>query len=292
MSESSSGGRRRLTPEDVRARKRARGAGTAPIVMLTAYDYVSGRVAERAGVDIVLVGDSAAMTVLGYESTRLVSVEEMLMLCRAARRGAPASLMVGDLPFGSYEDADARAVQTARRFMDAGCDAVKIEGAGAIADRARALISAGIPVMGHIGLTPQRTGGPEGFRVQGRTVESALLLFREAAELEDAGCFTIVAEAVPAAVAGLLAPRVGVPVIGIGAGPAVDGQVLVFNDLVGLYDGRTPRFVRRYAELQRDMVAAVSHFAEDVRTHRFPAPEHEYGIDPDELAELARRVEP
>ena len=272
----------RLTPADIRARK---GAGQ-PIVMLTAYDFVSGQVAERAGVDIVLVGDSAAMTVLGYASTRLVSADEMLMLTGATRRGAPASLIVGDLPFGSYEESDARAVATARRFLDAGADAVKLEGAGPIAARVRALVAAGIPVMGHVGLTPQSSGGPEGFRVQGRSAESARSLLADAAALEAAGCFAIVAEAVPAPVARLLTTRVRVPVIGIGAGGATDGQVLVLNDLLGLYDGHVPRFVRRYAELQAAMIDAVRRYAADVRARRFPAEEHEYGMPAAELQRL------
>ena len=259
--------------------------------MVTAFDYVSAQVAERAGVDIILVGDSAAMTVLGYESTRLVSVDEMLMLTRAARRGATTPLLVGDLPFRSYESSDVEALETARRFMEAGCDAVKMEGSGAITDRAATLVRAGIPVMGHVGLTPQQSGGPEGFRVHGRTADTALEIMRGAIALERAGCFAIVVEAVPAGVARLLTPRIGVPMIGIGAGDGTDGQVLVFHDLVGLYDAHVPRFVKRYATLKPEMVDAVGRYAADVRARRFPAAEHEYGIDAAELERFEKLLE-
>jgi 3-methyl-2-oxobutanoate hydroxymethyltransferase len=257
--------------------KKARGE---PIVMLTAYDFPSAQIAAAAGVDVVLVGDSGAMTVLGYRSTREVSLDEMLMLARAARRGAPDALLVGDLPFGTYEDSDAQALATARRFVEeAGCDAVKIEGAGPIADRARAIVAAGIPVVGHVGLTPQTVE----YRVQGKTSARAIEIAREAAELERAGCAALVFEAIPAGVTDLIVPRLTIPVIGIGAGAGTDGQVLVFHDLLGLYDERVPRFVKRYAHVKRDMVDAVQRWSEDVRTRRYPAPEHTYPIDPAEL---------
>src|SRR5690242_19851632 len=258
--------------------------------MVTAYDFATAQVAERAGVDLVLVGDSAAMVVLGYETTRLVTVDEMLMLTRAARRGAPRSLLVGDLPYGSYERSDAQALATARRFAEAGVDAVKMEGAGPTVDRARAVIASGIPVMGHVGLTPQQTGEREGFRVQGRTAESALEVIAAARALDAAGCFAIVAEAMPAAVAKELTPLVRVPVIGIGAGPATDGQVLVFHDLVGLYDAHVPRYVKRYAELKSAMIDAVSRYASDVRARRFPGKGHEYRMDEAELDRLQRAL--
>ena len=258
-----------------------------PIVMVTAYDFATAQVVERAGVDLVLVGDSAAMVVLGYETTRLVSVDEMLMLTRAARRGAPASLLVGDLPFGSYESANELAVTTARRFTDAGCDAVKMEGGGTTVERARAVMAAGIPVMGHVGLTPQQTGDREGFRVHGRTAAGAHEIIDAAKALDAAGCFAIVAEAMPAPVARAVTLRVRAPVIGIGAGPATDGQVLVLHDLVGLYDEHVPRYVKRYAELKASMVDAVTRYASEVRGRSFPGPEHVYRMEAGEEEKLA-----
>lgn len=267
--------------------KRARGE---PIVMLTAYEFVSARVAEAAGVDIALVGDSGAMTVLGLPSTRDVTLDEVLMLVRAVRRGLRTPLLVGDMPFGSYEASDELALATARRFVAAGCEAVKLEGAGPIADRARALVTAGIPVMGHVGLTPQSSGGPEGMRVQGRTAEAAVQVVREAQELERAGCFSLVLEAIPADVAAMLTERVGIPTIGIGAGAAVDGQVLVFHDLLGLWAGHVPKFVRRYADLEPLAVDAVRRWSDDVRARRFPDAAESYGIPAAELAALKARL--
>ena len=262
-----------------------KGKGT-PIVMVTAYDFATAQIVERAGVDLVLVGDSAAMVVLGYETTRLVSVDEMLMLTRAARRGAPGSLLVGDLPFGTYESTNEIAVATARRFAEAGCGAVKMEGGGATVERARAVIAAGIPVMGHVGLTQQQTGDREGFRVHGRTAEGARDIIASARALDAAGCFAIVAEAMPAPVAQAVTERVRVPVIGIGAGPATDGQVLVFHDLVGLYDEHVPRYVKRYAKLKASMVDAVTRYAAEVRARRFPGPQHVYRMEAGEEEKL------
>ncbi len=258
-----------------------------PIVMVTAYDFPSAQVAESAGVDIVLVGDTGAMTVLGYPSTVPVSVDEMIVLARATRRGLRTPLLVADLPFGSYEGSNEQAVASAQRFVkEAGCDAVKIEGAGTIVERARAIIAAGVPVMGHVGLTPQTATALGGYRAQGRTGERAYQVARDALALQDGGCFAIVFEAIPAAVAAEIMPRMRIPVIGIGAGPATDGQVLVFHDLLGIYAGHTPRFAKRYAELRTEMVAAVSEYASEVRARTFPGPEHTYSIDPGELAEL------
>ena len=275
--------RRRLTIDGIRSMK----GSAEPIVMVTAYDFATAQVVERAGVDLVLVGDSAAMVVLGYETTRLVSVDEMLMLTRAARRGAPASLLIGDLPFGSYESANEVAVATARRFVDAGCDAVKMEGGGATVERARAVMAAGIPVMGHVGLTPQQTGDREGFRVQGRSAEGAREIITSAQALDSAGCFAIVTEAMPAPVAHAVTERVRAPVIGIGAGPSTDGQVLVLYDLVGLYDAHVPRYVKRYAELKASMVNAVTRYAADVRARSFPGAEHVYRMEAGEEEKLA-----
>jgi len=258
-----------------------------PVVMVTAYDYPSAQVAEAAGVDLVLVGDSAAMTVLGHSSTVAVTVDEMLVLAAAARRGLETPLLVGDLPFGSYEASDEQAVATAQRFVkEAGCDAVKLEGGGTGVGRARAIVAAGIPVMGHVGLTPQTATALGGYRAQGRTAERALQIARDALDLQETGCFAIVFEAIPAAVSALLMERMEVPVIGIGAGGDTDGQVLVFHDLLGIYDGLSPRFAKRYAALKEDMVAGVSEYATEVRERRFPTPEHTYSIDPAELEEF------
>ena len=262
-----------------------------PIVMITAYDYPSAQVAEAAGVDMVLVGDSGAMTVLGYPSTVPVSTDEMLMLAAAVRRGLKTPLLVGDLPFGSYEASDEQAIATAQRFVkESGCDAVKLERGGTSAQRARAIVDSGIPVMGHVGLTPQTATALGGYRAQGRTGERALTIARDALALQEAGCFSIVFEAIPATVAATLMERIEIPVIGIGAGPATDGQVLVFHDLLGIYDGHAPRFAKRYAELKAEMVDAVAQYADEVRTGAFPAPEHTYSIDEEELASFRRAL--
>jgi 3-methyl-2-oxobutanoate hydroxymethyltransferase len=255
------------------------------IVMITAYDYPSAQVAQEAGVDVVLVGDSGAMTVLGYPSTVPVSTDEMLMLAAAVRRGLKTPLLVGDLPFGSYEASDEQAIATAQRFIkEAGCEAVKLERGGTSVQRARAIVGAGIPVMGHVGLTPQTATALGGYRAQGRTAQRALDVARDALALQDAGCFSIVFEAIPAAVAQELAELIEIPVIGIGAGPATDGQVLVFHDLLGIYDGHAPRFAKRYGDLKAQMVAGVAEYAAEVRAGAFPAAQHTYSIDDDELA--------
>ena len=256
-----------------------------PIVMVTAYDYPSALAAEKAGVDIVLVGDSGAMTVLGYDSTVPVELDEILMLAKAARRGLRSPFLVGDLPFGSYEVSDEQAVTTALRFVkEAGCAAVKLEGGGPTSvARARAISNAGIPVMGHVGLTPQTSTALGGYRAQGKTAEQALLIRDQAIALEQAGCFSIVFEAIPSELAAEIMPRISVPVIGIGAGGGVDGQVLVFHDLLGIREGLGARFVKRYANILDEMVDGVSAFAEDVRDRSFPGPEHGYSIDHDEL---------
>jgi 3-methyl-2-oxobutanoate hydroxymethyltransferase len=262
------------------------------IVMITAYDYPSAQVAQEAGVDIVLVGDSGAMTVLGYASTVPVSTEEMLMLASAVRRGLQTPLLVGDLPFGSYEASDELAIATAQRFIkEAGCDAVKLERGGTSVQRARAIVDSGIPVMGHVGLTPQTATALGGYRAQGRTADRALAVARDALALQEAGCFSIVFEAIPAAVSEVVMERLEVPVIGIGAGPATDGQVLVFHDLLGIYDGHAPRFAKRYGEVKAQMVAGVAEYAAEVRAGAFPGPEHTYSIDDDELAGLRQALE-
>ena len=257
-----------------------------PIVMVTAYDYPSARAAEAADVDMVLVGDSGAMTVLGHPSTVSVTTDEMLVLTKAARRGVEHALLVADLPFGSYEVSDEQAISTSVRFVkEAGADAVKLErGDASSLSRARAIVGAGVPVVGHVGLTPQSATSLGGYRAQGRTVESALRIARGAVGLQDAGCFCIVFEAVPSALTVELMPQLTIPVIGIGAGPATDGQVLVFHDLLGIREGAGAKFVRRYADLLDAMADGVAQYAREVRAGVFPAAEHGYGIDPAELA--------
>jgi len=262
------------------------------IVMVTAYDYPSAQVAQAAGVDIVLVGDSGTMTVLGYPSTVPVSTDEMLMLAAAVRRGLQTPFLVGDLPFGSYEASDTQAIETAQRFIkEAGCDAVKLERGGTSVQRARAIVDAGIPVMGHVGLTPQTATALGGYKAQGRTADRALTVARDAIALQEAGCFSIVLEAIPAAVTEILMSRLEIPVIGIGAGAATDGQVLVFHDLLGIYDGHAPRFAKRFQDVKAQMVAGVAEYAAEVRAGAFPAPEHSYSIDEDELRRFERELD-
>ncbi len=262
-----------------------------PIVMVTAYDYPSAQVAEEAGVDVVLVGDSGAMTVLGYPSTVPVSIDEMIMLAAAARRGLRTPLLIGDLPFGSYEGSNEQAVATAQRFIkEAGCDAVKLERGGTSVARARAIVESGIPVMGHLGLTPQTATALGGYKAQARTAARALDMARDALALQEAGCFALVLEAIPAAVTEEIMPRLEIPVIGIGAGPATDGQVLVFHDLLGIYDGHAPRFAKRYGEVRAQMVAGVAEYASEVRRRSFPAPEHCYSIDDIELSRFRAEI--
>jgi 3-methyl-2-oxobutanoate hydroxymethyltransferase len=255
------------------------------IVMVTAYDAPSARLADAAGVELILVGDSAAMVVLGHDSTVPASMDEMLMLTRAATRGAKRPIVVADMPFGAFQVSDEHALENAIRFVkDGGADAVKLEGAGPSVSRVRALVGAGIPVMGHIGLTPQSATALGGFKAQGRTAERALELVAEARELEAAGCFALVLEAVPATVAAEVTRQLTIPTIGIGAGRDTDGQVLVWHDLLGLYEGRSPRFVKRYADVGAEITRALEAYAEDVRTGKFPEDKHTYGMPEEEVA--------
>jgi 3-methyl-2-oxobutanoate hydroxymethyltransferase len=256
-----------------------------PIAMVTAYDAPSGRLADAAGADVILVGDSAAMTVLGHDSTVPATMEEMLVLTLAVTRGARRPLVVADMPFGSFQISDEEALGNAIRFVkEAGADAVKLEGAGAMLSRVRAIVDAGIPVMGHLGLTPQSATMLGGFKAQGRSAEKALRLYDDARALEAAGCFSLVLEAVPAPVAARITRDLTIPTIGIGAGPDCDGQVLVWHDILGLYDGRAARFVKRYAEIGESIRSALAEFAADVRDRRFPEEQHTYAMPEDELA--------
>ena len=264
-----------------------------PIVMITAYDHPSGRIVDAAGVDLVLVGDSAANVVLGHESTVPATMEEMTMLTAAVNRGVENALVIGDLPFMSYQVSDAEAVANAGRLIkDGGADVVKLEGAGPSLDRVRALVSAGIGVMGHIGLTPQTATALGGHKAQGRQADAARRLFLDAISLERAGCFALVLEAVPAPVATTISRRLAIPTIGIGSGPGTDGQVLVLHDMLGIPgDGREPRFVKRYAEIGELMGAAVAAYATEVRNHVYPAEEHTYTIPPEELEAFQNAVD-
>lgn len=259
-----------------------------PIVMITAYDHPSALVVEQAGVDVVLVGDSAANNVLGYPDTVPVTVEELLMLTRAVKRGLKTPLLVSDLPFGSYEASDAQAIETAHRFVkEAGADAVKVENS---AERARAIVRAGVPVMGHVGLTPQTATMLGGYRAQGRTAARAREVLDEALALQDAGCFAIVFEAIPSAVTDAIMPLLHIPVIGIGAGPSTDGQVLVLHDLLGIHDDFQPKFAKRFAHVKQEMLRGVEAYTDEVRTRRFPGPEHTYNIAPEELERFRAEI--
>jgi 3-methyl-2-oxobutanoate hydroxymethyltransferase len=261
------------------------------IVMVTAYDYPTGRLADAAGVDIVLVGDSAAMTVLGHDTTVPATMEEMVMLTRAAARGARRPLVVADMPFGSFQVSDEDALRNAVRFIkEAGADSVKLEGAGPTVSRVTALVGAGIPVMGHLGLTPQSATMLGGFRAQGRSADKARQLLEDARLLEQAGCFSIVLEAVPAPVAARITEALAVPTIGIGSGGDCDGQVLVLHDLLGLYEGRSPRFVKRYAEVGEAVKDALERYTSDVRSGAFPGEEHTYSIPDEELAAFEKSL--
>jgi 3-methyl-2-oxobutanoate hydroxymethyltransferase len=264
-----------------------------PIVMVTAYDYPSAQIVDEAGVDIALVGDTAAMVVLGYDATTPVGMEEMLMMAAAVRRGLKRPLLIGDLPFGSYEKSNEQAIENAQRFVkEAGCDAVKLERGGLSVDRARAIVRSGIPVMGHVGLTPQTATALGGFKAQGRTAAGAAKLTEEALALQSVGCFAIVFEAIPSAVTEALMPKLDIPVIGIGAGPATDGQVLVLHDLLGVYAGHKPKFVKRFADVRAESLKGVRAYTEQVRARRFPnEEEHTYSIPQEELEEFARYLE-
>jgi 3-methyl-2-oxobutanoate hydroxymethyltransferase len=256
-----------------------------PIAMVTAYDAPGGRLADQAGTDIVLVGDSAAMTVLGHESTVPATMDEMLILTRAVTRGARRPLVVADMPFGTFQVSDEDALRNAIRFVkESGADAVKLEGAGSMLSRVAAIVGAGIPVMGHIGLTPQSATMLGGFKAQGRSAEKARRLLADARALEAAGCFSLVLEAVPAPVARRITHELSIPTIGIGAGVDCDGQVLVWHDLLGLYEGRTARFVKRYADVGDVIRTALAEYVEDVRERRFPEEQHTYAMPDEELA--------
>lgn len=257
------------------------------IAMLTAYDAAGARLAEAAGMDMLLVGDSAAMVVLGHDSTVPVTMDEMLMMTRAVTRSVERPIVVADLPFGAFQVSDTDATANAIRFVkEAGADVVKLEGAGPMLSRAAAIVAAGIPVMGHIGLTPQSSTALGGFKAQGRTAVTARKLLDDALALEAAGCFAIVLEAVPEAVATRISTALAIPTIGIGAGAGCDGQVLVYHDLLGLTQGQTARFVKRYADLDTIIGEALTAYVSDVRSGAYPEERHTYRMPESELAEF------
>ncbi len=263
------------------------------IASITAYDAPSARLADAAGLDIILVGDSVAMTVLGHDSTRPVTMDEMVMFTRAVTRAGRRAVVVGDMPFGSFQESDASAVANALRFArEAGADAVKIEGAGSSLDRARAIVAAGVPVMGHVGLTPQSVTASADFKARARTAGEALQVLEEARALEQAGCFAIVLEAVPAAVAARISAVLSVPTIGIGAGPSCGGQVLVWHDLLGLSAGHVPKFVKAYGHVGDQIASALAAYVDDVRQDRFPTAEHTYGMPDEERARFEALAPP
>jgi 3-methyl-2-oxobutanoate hydroxymethyltransferase len=261
------------------------------ITMLTAYDYPTALALDQSGVDAILVGDSLGMVVLGYENTLPVTMEEMLHHCRAVARGAKHALLIGDMPFMSYQVSVEEAVRNAGRFLQqGGMDAVKLEGGRERLKTVRAIVAAGIPVMGHLGLTPQSVHALGGFRPQGRTARAAKRLLEDALLLEEAGIFSLVLESVPARLAEWISQRLAVPTIGIGAGPGCDGQVLVTHDLLGLFERFTPKFVKKYADLHAEMQRAFSEFIADVQTQAFPGPEHSIEMTDDEWQQFLKDV--
>jgi 3-methyl-2-oxobutanoate hydroxymethyltransferase len=288
VSTSAPAARKKVTTLAFRQKKEHR----EPITMLTAYDYPTALAMDKAGVDSILVGDSLAMVVLGYENTLPVTMEEMLHHCRAVARGAKTALLVGDMPFMSYQVSVEEATRNAGRFLQQGSmDAVKLEGGRERADAIRSITGAGIPVMGHLGLTPQSVHQLGGFRAQGKTAIAAKRLLEDALILEEAGCFSIVLESVPARLASLISNRISIPTIGIGAGAGCDGQVLVAHDLLGLFDRFTPKFVKKYANFHLEMQRAFADYIEDVETKRFPAQEHTVEMDDTEWDALLKEID-
>ncbi len=285
MSTTSPSPHRKITLQTLRAKKE-RGE---PITMLTAYDFPTARALDRAGVDSILVGDSLGMVVLGYENTLPVTMEEMLHHAKAVARGAKIAHLVGDMPFLSYQASVADAVRNAGRFLkEGGMNAVKMEGGREVVPAVRALVGAGIPVVGHIGLTPQKVNQLGGFKTQGKSAAAARSLVEDAHALEDAGCHALVLEAIPDRLAGLITRRLSIPTIGIGAGAACDGQVLVTHDILGLTDGFAPKFVKQYANLHEEMARAFAAYVDDVRTGRFPEAAHAHPLDEDVFRAIAR----
>jgi 3-methyl-2-oxobutanoate hydroxymethyltransferase len=271
-------GRTKLNVNDILSKK-----GKEKISVLTAYEYSTARICDRANIDILLVGDSAGMVVLGYASTMPVSMQEMMIFCGAVARGTKRAMIVGDMPFGSYQVGPSVAVENAIQLIKAGCDAVKLEGSSEIIDTIEAIVDAGIPVMGHIGLRPQTSSLWEGYKLQGRTKEGALKLIEDANILEKAGVFSIVLEMVASEVADAITKHLSIPTIGIGSGPSCDGQVLVLHDMLGIYEDIRPRFVKRYAELSKEIFDTVSRYNHDIKAGTFPEESNTFHMDAKEL---------
>ncbi|TEU11302.1 MAG: 3-methyl-2-oxobutanoate hydroxymethyltransferase [Anaerolineales bacterium] len=279
--------RKKVTILDVKDKKEK----GEPITMLTAYDYPTGLLVDQAGIDIILVGDSLAMVVLGHENTVAVTMDEMLHHCKAVARGAKYPLLIGDMPFMSYQVDEKEAVRNAGRFLkEGGMDVIKLEGGRDMASTVRAIVDAGIPVMGHIGLTPQTISKLGGYRVQGKDVATAKALLDDAWALESAGAFSLILEAIPSPVAKLITERVSIPTIGIGAGPDCDGQVLVIHDLIGLFDRFVPKFVKKYANIFPAIVEALEGYRDEVIAGTFPGPEHGYSMDDEALQALLKEL--
>jgi 3-methyl-2-oxobutanoate hydroxymethyltransferase len=288
MSATPNTNRKKITTHTLRQKKEK----GEPITMLTAYDYPTALAIDRAGIDTILVGDSLGMVVLGYENTLPVTMGDMLHHCKAVARGAKTAHLIGDMPFMSYQISVIEAVRNAGRFLqEGGMDAVKLEGGREMAATVEAITAAGIPVLGHIGLTPQSVHKLGGWKTQGKTAAAAKRLLEDAQILEDAGCYAVVLEAIPDRVAELISQRITIPTIGIGAGGGCDGQVLVTHDLLGLFDRFTPKFVKKYANIHADMARAFSEYMAAVQTHQFPAPEHAHQMEDDEFRALLGELE-
>jgi 3-methyl-2-oxobutanoate hydroxymethyltransferase len=278
-----------LTIPEIAARKASVGKG-APLTMITAYDIVSARLADRAGADLLLVGDSVGMVVLGRENTLSVTVDDMVHHARAVTAAHPQAVVVGDMPFLSYQTSPVEAIRNAGRLLsEGGCQAVKLEGGRRCLEAVERLLAADIPVMGHLGLTPQAVHRMGGFRVQARQAEAALALLEDARLLTEAGVFALVLEGIPAEIAQLVTEAIAIPTVGIGAGPFCDGQVLVWHDLLGLSEGLSPKFVRRYADISPIIVAALTQYIHDVRAGAFPSGQESYHVGEDVVTEVRRR---
>ncbi len=273
-------GRTKLNVGDILAKK-----GKEKISVLTAYEYSTARICDSAGIDILLVGDSAGMVVLGHANTVPVGMQEMMIFCGAVARGTKRAMIIGDMPFGSYQVGPSVAVENAVQLIKAGCDAVKLEGGSEIIDTIKAIVVAGIPVMGHIGLRPQTSSLWEGYKLQGRTKEGAIKLIEDASVLEKAGVFSIVLEMVASEAVDAITKSVSIPTIGIGSGPSCDGQVLVLHDMLGIYQDIRPKFVKRYAELSKEIFDAVSSYNHDIKTGMFPEEANTFHMDGKELDE-------